>query len=100
LPVTTPGLYPRKREYSSKNHAISLAPVFMSGAGMSSMGPMISLMAPTNFRVTFSSSRSLSFFGSTVTPPLAPPKGKSITAVFQVMSDARERTSSRSTCGW
>jgi len=100
LPVTTPGLYPRRREYSSKNHAISRAPVFMSGAGMSSMGPTTSLIAPTSLRVTFSSSRTLRRFGSTVTPPFAPPKGRSITAVFHVIRLASERTSSRSTCGW
>mmetsp|Transcript_11863 Transcript_11863/g.25474 ORF Transcript_11863/g.25474 Transcript_11863/m.25474 type:complete len:201 (+) Transcript_11863:919-1521(+) len=36
LPVTTPGLKPLYLEYSSKNQAITLASVFMSGAGMSS----------------------------------------------------------------
>lgn len=45
FPVTTPGLNPLYLLYSSKNQAISRAPVFMSGAGMSSLGPMISLMA-------------------------------------------------------
>lgn len=43
----------------------------------------------TSFLVSFSSSLSLSLLGSTVTPPLAPPKGMSITAVFQVIRDAR-----------
>ena len=44
LPVTTPGEKPPNLLYSSKNQAISRAPVFMSGAGMSSCGPMTSLM--------------------------------------------------------
>ena len=37
---------------------------------------------------------------STLTPPLAPPNGMSATAVFQVISVASARTSSRSTSGW
>jgi hypothetical protein len=45
FPVTTPGLKPLYLLYSSKNQAISRAPVFMSGAGMSSLGPMISFIA-------------------------------------------------------
>mmetsp|Transcript_37421 Transcript_37421/g.94440 ORF Transcript_37421/g.94440 Transcript_37421/m.94440 type:complete len:265 (+) Transcript_37421:771-1565(+) len=100
LPVTTPGEKPLSLEYSSKNQAMTRASVFMSGAGMSSYVPMISLMATTSLRVSFSSSLSLSFLGSTVMPPLAPPKGMSITAVFQVISDAKLRTSSMSTWGW
>jgi hypothetical protein len=43
----------------------------------------------TSLRVNFSSSRSLSLLGSTVTPPFAPPKGMSITAVFQVIKLAK-----------
>lgn len=43
----------------------------------------------TSLRVSFSSSRALRSSGCTITPPFAPPKGTSITAVFQVLSDAR-----------
>ena len=43
----------------------------------------------TSFLVSFSSSLSLNFLGSTVTPPLAPPNGMSMTAVFQVIKLAR-----------
>ena len=45
MPVTTAGEKPANLEYSSKNQDISRAPVFMSGAGMSSCGPMTSLIA-------------------------------------------------------
>ena len=38
--------------------------------------------------------------GSHWTLPLAPPKGMSTIAVFQVISAASARTSSRSTSGW
>ncbi len=44
-PVTTAGENPANLEYSSKNQDISRAPVFMSGAGMSSCGPITSLIA-------------------------------------------------------
>ncbi len=50
--------------------------------------------APTSLRVTRSSSPCDRDLGSTATPPLAPPKGTSKTAHFQVMSDARPRISS------
>src|SRR6267142_743192 len=42
-------------------------------------------MRCVNRRVSRSSSSFESFFGSTVTPPFAPPKGMSISAVFHVM---------------
>ena len=45
MPVTTAGEKPANLEYSSKNQDISRAPVFMSGAGMSSCGPITSLIA-------------------------------------------------------
>jgi hypothetical protein len=77
--------------YSSNTHDMMRESVFMSGAGMSSDGPMISLMACTSLRVSFSNSRSDRRLGSTVTPPLAPPKGMSMTAVFHVMRLARLR---------
>jgi len=78
--------------YSSKNQAISVPPVFMSGAGMSVFGPMTPRRLWTSFLVSFSSSFWLRVDGSTVTPPLAPPKGRFMTAVFQVIKEARERT--------
>jgi hypothetical protein len=40
-------------------------------------------------RVSFSSSRALRSSGCTMTPPLAPPKGTSMTAHFQVLMEAR-----------
>lgn len=45
----------------------------------------------TSLRVSASSSRSDSWRGSQQMPPLAPPKGMSMTAVFQVMREARLR---------
>ena len=45
----------------------------------------------TSFRVSFSNSLSLRLLGSTVTPPFAPPKGMSMTAVFQVIRLAKLR---------
>ena len=49
--------------------------------------------------IAWSSERSSASAG-TLTPPLAPPKGMLATAVFQVISEARARTSSTSTSGW
>lgn len=51
--------------------------------------PCLYQLTCTSFLVSFSSSLSLSFLGSTVMPPLAPPKGMSITAVFHVIRLAR-----------
>jgi len=48
--------------------------------------------------VSFSSSRSLRVLGSTVTPPLAPPKGMSMTAVFHVIRLARLRDGTIQLC--
>ena len=47
-----------------------------------------------------SSSPRVSFFGSQITPPLAPPKGMFIRAHFQVIHIARAFTSSSVTSGW
>ncbi len=38
--------------------------------------------------------------GSTMTPPLAPPKGRPTAAVLMVIQKASEVTSSKETCGW
>ena len=66
-------------------HAITSALVLTSGAGMSMVGPMTSLHCSTNARVTRSSSKRLIWLGSQSMPPLAPPKGTSTMAVFQVI---------------
>ena len=79
--------------------AITWASVPMSGAGMSLSGPIKSWICSTNLRVSRSSSPRESLFGSQLIPPLAPPKGRSTTAVFQVIRLASERASSWSTCG-
>ena len=77
------------REYSSMIHAMTCASVLTSGAGMSWCGPMMSWICWTKLRVSRSSSRGESVFGSRSIPPLAPPKGRLTTAVFHVMSEAR-----------
>src|SRR5216684_7177516 len=51
-------------------------------------------------RVRRSSSSFESCFGSTATPPFAPPNGMSMRAVFHVMMVARPSTSSWSASGW
>jgi hypothetical protein len=99
LPVTTAGEKPCMREYSSMIHAMTCALVLTSGAGMSRWGPMMSWIWWTKRRVSRSSSRGDSVLGSTAIPPLAPPKGKLTTAVFQVISEARPCASSMSTVG-
>ncbi len=83
-------------------HAITWAFVLTSGAGMSWLGPMNTCRRSTKVRVMFSRSRCDvdGERGSQSMPPLAPPYGTSTTAVFQVISDASARTSSRSTSGW
>ena len=57
--------------------------VFTSGAGMSRSGPMSGLSSVVKRRVRPSTSRIDSFFGSTITPPFAPPYGMLTTAHFQ-----------------
>ena len=73
--------------------------VFTSGAGMSVCGPMVSPSSTTKRRVMRGSSLRLSFFGSQMIPPFAPPKGMSATAHFQVIHEASARTSSALTSG-
>ena len=51
---------------------------------MSTSGPMTSFMDCTSFLVMRSNSGSVRSLGSQHTPPLAPPKGTSTTAVFHV----------------
>ncbi len=74
--------------------------VFTSGAGMSRSGPMSTSISVVKRRVSPSSSFWLSFFGSTMTPPLPPPYGMPTTAHFQVIHIARALTSSSETSWW
>ena len=71
-----------------------------SGAGMSRVGPSTFSTFDRNEREIDCSSAWFTNCGSTLIPPLAPPKGMPAMAVFQVISSARARTSSRSTSGW
>ncbi len=100
LPVTQAGVWPWSLPYSSISQAMVCALVPTSGAGMSRCGPMTFSILSMNDRATFWTSTGSSLVGSTFTPPLAPPKGISAIAVFQVISSASARTSSRSTSGW
>ena len=98
--MTMAGLYPWLAEKASIIHAITLALVFTSGAAMSRYTPRTCWMPCMNRRVMRWSSPSLIPVGSTSRPPLAPPKGRSSSAVFQVIKEARARTSLRSALGW
>ena len=61
--------------------------------GMSTSGPITSFSDCTSLRVMRSSSGSVRSLGSQHTPPLAPPKGTSTTAVFHVFRlDRLQRT--------
>ncbi len=80
--------------------AIVWALVLTSGAGMSRSGPMSGLISVVNRRVMPSTSRRVSFLGSTITPPLPPPYGMFTQAHFQVIHIASARTSSRVTSWW
>ena len=100
LPVTTAGDQPARDEYASMTQPMTLASVLTSGARMSVVGPMTPEMAWVKLRVAASSSREDSVAGSMFMPPLAPPNGRSRRADFQVISDARARTSSRSVSRW
>ena len=80
-------------------HPMTRASVFTSGAKMSRFGPMTPEMALVKLRVTASSSRGESAAGSRLMPPLAPPKGRSSRAHFQVINEESARTSSRSVSG-
>ena len=67
---------------------------------MSVYGPIVSPRSAMNRRVMCLSSVLLNSFGLHATPPLAPPNGMSINAVFQVIHAASARTSSAVTSGW
>ena len=100
LPVTMAGVWPCSLPYSSMNQAMTWALVPTSGAGMSRLGPSTLSTLPMNERATRCSSSCVRSCGFTSTPPLAPPNGMPTMAVFQLISSARARTSSRSTSGW
>ena len=101
LPVTTAGTeYPFAIENVSMIHAIISGVVLTSGAGMSLSGPMTTMISVAYRRVRRSSSPLLSVFGSTMTPPFAPPYGRPARAHFHVIHMASARTSSSVTAGW
>ncbi len=81
-------------------HAMICGVVYTSGAGMSFSGPMMIEISLVKRRVRFSSSCMDMFFGSQMTPPLAPPKGMLTSAHFQVIHIASALTSSSVTSGW
>ena len=100
LPVMTAGFGPNRREYSSAIHPMIFGLVLTSGAGTSTLGPIASAIARMKFRDRRSSSASDKRCGSTLTPPLPPPNGMFMSAVFHVISMAKQRISSRETFGW
>ena len=98
--MTTAGVWPCSLPYSSIIQAITWALVLTSGAGMSRVGPMTLSILSMNDRVIVSTSSSDNSRAGQLIPPLAPPKGTPTIAVFQVISEASARISSRSTSGW
>ena len=100
FPVTTPNLLrPFSTENSSAIHAMIWGLVYTSGAGMSFSGPTIGSTARMYPRDNSSNSRGLNSFESTITPPLAPPRGIPTTAHLIVIHMANAFTSSMSTSG-
>ena len=78
-------------------HAIVCSFVAMSGAGMSSWGPMKGRSSDVNRRVSRSTSVIDSSRGSQRTPPFAPPYGRRRSAHFHVIHIASAAHSPRST---
>ena len=100
FPVTTSGTaYPTCIEYVSIIQAIVCSFVAMSGAGMSSCGPMIGRSSEVKRRVSPSSSRIDIWRGLQRTPPLAPPYGRRSSAHFQVIQTASAAHSPSETSG-
>jgi hypothetical protein len=86
LPVTISGTaWPRCIEYVSIIQAIVCSFVAMSGAGMSSCGPITGSSSDVKRRVRRSISVRESERASQRTPPLAPPYGSRSRAHFQVI---------------
>ena len=101
LPVTTAGtVWPLCIEKVSIIQAMVCEFVYMSGAGISRSGPRMIEISEVKRRVMRSSSSCDSDLGSTVIPPLAPPKGMLTTAHFHVIHIASALTSSIVTPGW
>ena len=99
--MTTPSTEcPLFIEYVSKIQAITRESVPTSGAGMSLSGPISLMISLVKRRVIRSSSRRESIFGSTTTPPFAPPNGIPASAHFHVIHIASALTSSSVTFGW
>src|SRR5207237_772682 len=100
LPVTISGTAcPTCIEYVSIIQAIVCSLVAMSGAGMSSCGPMIGSSSEVKRRVRPSISRAESERGSQRTPPFAPPYGSRSSAHFPVIHMASAAHSPSVTCG-
>ena len=90
--------WPTCIEYVSIIQAIVCSSVAMSGAGMSSCGPITGSSSAVNRRVTAWSSRSESARGSQRMPPLAPPYGSRRSAHFQVIHIDSAAHSPSETC--
>ena len=89
LPVTISGTAcPTCIEYVSIIQAIVCSFVAMSGAGMSSCGPMTGSSSEVKRRVSALTSAGDSSRGSQRTPPFAPPYGSRRSAHFQVIQIA------------
>ena len=100
LPVTISGTaWPRCIEYVSIIQAIVCSFVAMSGAGMSSWGPMNGRSSEVNRRVSRSSSPRDSSRGLQRTPPFAPPYGRRSSAHFHVIQTASAAHSPSETSG-
>ena len=87
--------------YSSTNHAIFVAFVLTSGAGMSRCGPIafLSFNARLYSLIIKASFRSSRFLGLAMIPPFAPQYGIPAMAHFHVIQMARALTSSSDTSG-
>ena len=100
LPVTISGTaYPTCIEYVSIIHAIVCSFVAMSGAGMSSCGPITGSSSEVKRRVRPWISRCDISRGLQRTPPFAPPYGRRRSAHFQVIQTASAAHSPSVTSG-
>src|SRR5206468_11243187 len=91
-------VWPARIENVSITHAITRSFVFTSGAGTSESGPRVATIPAVYRRVSLSSSPTLNFAGSQITPPFEPPNGRFTTAHFHVIHAASAFTSSSVTC--
>src|SRR5439155_25108505 len=79
--------------------AMIWASVPISGAGMSSLGPMMMLISVAYRRVRLAGPRAESGLGFTRTPPLAPPLGMLTTALLHLIHTSNPPTASSDTFG-